>query len=196
MRHINKSTWQTHKLQMYLLCALALGFTVAATCTQAQQQQQQQAQQTQAPQGQPDPAQVALVKKLGLSRNMKGPPAWAIPAGVHYSAAAPANFPIEAYSSNVTSTSFLNSTKGAPSAGLSIVTKDSPAVVFQFYQAALRRGSWVAQIPTAEALAKMGKPGQVYMLRGQKEKQMVNITLLANTTAPGTNISINWYITP
>ncbi len=188
MRKVKKAAWRIHKLQVSLVCTLAIGSMLAAPCTQAQQQQPQQ--------GQPNAAQVELVKKLGLSRNMKGPPAWAIPAGVHFAASAPTNFPVEIYSSNVTSTSFLNSTKGAPSAGLSIATKDSPAVVFQFYQAALRRGGWFAQIPTAEALAKMGQPGQIYMIRGQKDKQMVNIMLLAKIGEAGTNITINWYITP
>jgi hypothetical protein len=193
MKNLNKSTWQTQKRKIALVCAFTFGFTLAATDTHAQQQQQPQ-QSTQ--QVQPDPAQLELVKKFGLSRNMKGPPAFAIPAGVHFAPAAPTNFPVEIYSSNVTSTNFLNSTKGAAAAGLSIITKDSPTVVFQFYQAALRRGGWVAQIPSPEALAKMGKPGQFYMLRGTKQKQMVNITLQAKGGEAGTYISINWYIVP
>lgn len=193
MKKVNQLYLQARKLEVCFLCALTLGCTLDSLCSQAQAQQQQQ---QQSPQAQPNAEAVALMKKLGLSRDTKTPPAWAIPASVHFAPAAPTNFPIEVYSSNVTSTSFLNSTKGAASAGLSISTKDSPAVVFQFYQAALRRGGWVAQIPTAEAMAKLGKPGQIYMIRGQKDKQMVNITMLANASAPGTNITINWYITP
>jgi hypothetical protein len=194
MKKVGYISWEAHKLKMSLLCTLAVGCTLAATCSQAQQQQQTQQQQPQ--QGQPNAQQVELVKRLGLSRDTKAPPAWAIPPGMHFAPAAPSNFPIENYTSNVTATSFLNSTKGAPSAGLSITTKDSPAVVFQFYQGALRRGGWVAQIPSPEALAKIGKPGQVYMLRGQRDKQMVNIMAVGRAGETGTNITINWYITP
>lgn len=191
MKKIGNISWTVRQLKVPLLCTtLAVGCTLSVTCSQAQQPQQPSQQQ------QPNADAVALIKRLGLSRETKTPPAWATPAGVHFSTAAPSNFPVEVYSSNVTATGFLNSTKGAPAAGLSIATKDSPAVVFQFYQAALRRGGWVAQIPTPEALAKMGKPGQIYMLRGQKEKQMVNINILAKAVEPGTNITINWYITP
>ncbi|HNA74706.1 MAG TPA: hypothetical protein PKW73_15265, partial [Candidatus Obscuribacter sp.] len=119
--------------------------------------------------------------------------AYALRQSEHFSTSAPTNFPIEIYRSNVTATGFLNSTKGSPSASLSIATKDSLEVVSQFYQTVLRNGGWKFQTPSAEAQAKMG---QIYMLRAQKDKQNANIMLLNKQGEPGTNISINWYLSP
>lgn len=189
MTYIRRGKGHTVTPKIVLLSSLmaVCGWATTLICfpVAAQQQSQQQ--------GQPDPRQVELVKKLGLSRNMTGPPAYALGQNGHFSSSAPTNFPIEVYRSNITGTSFMNSTKGAPSASLSIGTKDSLAVVAQFYQTALRNGGWKFQTPSAEAQAKMG---QMYMLRAQKDKQNANIMLLNKQGEPGTNISINWYLSP
>ena len=194
MRYMrNPRSSEKSKPRLFRLLIAGCVFVIACSSLPAPAQQQQQQQQQAQQQGQPDQRQVELLRKLGLSRNMSGPPAYALGQSGHFSASAPSNFPIAVYRSNVTGTSFFNSTKGAPSASLNIATKDSPAVVYQFYQTALRNTGWTVQAPSAEAQAKLG---QMYMLRGQKEKQMASVTIIGKQAEPGANIAINWYLNP
>ena len=143
---------------------------------------------------QPTADVVERLRAMGVSKDMKSLPSWAVPPGTHLSKSIPTNFPVEVYRSNVTYTSFVNSTNGAASAAASIMTRDQPGVVFQFYQSALPRGGWATQVPSAEAMAKIGNQGQFFMIRGTKDIQSVNLTITANKGQPGSVISINWFI--
>lgn len=135
-------------------------------------------------------------KRLGLTKDSPIPPNfYQMAPNTHYSATPPANFPVAVYKSNVTRTAFVNSTKGAPAANLTIVTKDPATNVNQFYLSALRGGSWTVQAPTPEALAKMGAPGSIYMLQGTRNKERVVVNIFAVPgSPPSTNISVNWSV--
>lgn len=160
------------------LCLIALGAMIANCSTAAF---------AQAP-----PEVLEKARRLGISRDMKVPPEWFSAAGIHYSNQVPVNFPISAYTSNVTRTSFMNAVKGPASGTQSISTKDSPATVYQFYLSALRSGNWAVQAPSAEALAKMGPPGSIYMLQGTRKGEYVTINILAVPGQPGSNFTVTW----
>ncbi len=142
----------------------------------------------------PSEATMERLKQMGITPDMKAPPVWAIPQGLHRTDTVPSNFPIAVYRSNVTSTTFYNTTKGAPSASLSITTKDPPDVVYRFYQQSLVSGGWRTQMPTAEALAKIAKAGTYFMIAGTRDVQGFNMTIRANPQVAGSAVSINWYI--
>jgi hypothetical protein len=143
---------------------------------------------------QPSPQVLERLRAMGLSPDMKAPPAWAIPEGVKRNDTVPSNFPIPIYRSNVYNTTFYNTTKGSPSASVSISTKDQPEIVYRFYQSQLISAGWRTQVPTPEALAKMGVKGQYYMINGTKEIQVFNLTIRSNPQVAGSVVSINWYI--
>ncbi|HEY9784466.1 MAG TPA: hypothetical protein V6D17_03620 [Candidatus Obscuribacterales bacterium] len=111
---------------------------------------------------------------------------------LHFSNEIPVNFPVPPYTSNIVKTAFFNSTKGKPAAALTIITKDSPDIVFQWYQGTLKKGDWRVQIPTDKAMSMLGKQGQLYMIDAQKDKHQLNIFLVKDTKAPGTTINISW----
>ncbi len=135
-------------------------------------------------------------KRLGLTKDSPIPAnIYQMAPNTHYSATPPANFPIAVYKSNVIRTAFVNSTKGAPAANLTVVTKDPATNVNQFYLSALRSGGWTVQAPTPQALAKMGAPGSVYMLQGTKNKERVAVNIFAvPSNPPSTNLSVNWSV--
>ena len=143
---------------------------------------------------QPSPEVMERLRQMGLSPDMKAPPAWAVPDGVKRNDTVPSNFPIPIYRSNVYNTTFYNTTKGSPSASVSISTKDQPEVVYRFYQSQLVSAGWRTQVPTPEALAKMGAKGQYYMINGSKEIQVFNLTIRSNPQVAGSVVSINWYV--
>lgn len=143
---------------------------------------------------QPSPEVMERLRQMGLSPDMKSPPAWAVPDGVKRNDTIPSNFPIPIYRSNVYNTTFYNTTKGSPSASVSISTKDQAEVVYRFYQSQLIGAGWRTQVPTAEAMAKMGAKGQYYMINGTRDIQVFNMTIRANPQVAGSVVSINWYI--
>jgi hypothetical protein len=142
----------------------------------------------------PSAETLAKLRAMGLTADMKAPPAWALPANTRRSDAIPSNFPIPVYRSNVYNTQFYNSTRGAASASASISTKDRPDVVYSFYQSQLVSAGWKTQVPTPEALAKMGLKGQFYLINGTRDIQAFNITIRPNPQVEGTVVSINWYV--
>lgn len=143
---------------------------------------------------QPSAETMEKARKMGLLNLQKGQaPAYLKVPNMHMAQSAPANFPVDVYRSNVVSTNFMNSTTGAPSASLSIVTKDSPATVNQFYLGALRRGNWVVQTATNEVLAKLGAPGTVFVLQGTRAKERVSVNVIGKNDNT-TNLSITWAV--
>ncbi len=143
---------------------------------------------------QPSAETMEIARKLGLLNLKKGeaPKGLQIP-NLHLATAAPANFPVDVYRSNVLSTNFMNTTAGAASASLNIVTKDTPTTVNSFYLSALRRGAWVTQAATSEMLAKMGPPGSAFILQGTRGKERVTVNILARPDGT-TSLAVTWAV--
>lgn len=137
---------------------------------------------------------IERAQKMGIPKDLKYPTDLIKTPGINLAKTTPSNFPIEIYKSNILSTSFTNSTKGAPSAGLSIKTKDSQDAVLQFYKNSLTRGGWKVQSPNQEALAKITKGKKYNVMRGQKDNQSLFLMIYDNQGEPGTSILINWFI--
>lgn len=112
--------------------------------------------------------------------------------GMHFAPSIPSNFPVSIYKSNVVRTNFSNTTKGTPVATATIITKDQMKAVFDWYQDALRRGSWAFQTPTDKAMQQIGQLGRLYILKGEKGQERLNIFLTPDQTSGGTNIGISW----
>lgn len=104
----------------------------------------------------------------------------------------PKNFPLPVYNSNVVRKGFSHSTKGKPSAGATLVTTDQPRQVFDFYEAACRRANWKVKVPSAKALAELGKTGEMYVLSAEQNKQSIYLTCRKHRESNGTFVSINW----
>lgn len=120
-------------------------------------------------------------------------PAWAHGPSLRYSKTTPANFPVPDYTSKVTKRAFSNSTKGQPTANLSITTQDEPQTVFNFYLNACRSSGWQTTVPNPEALSKMGPAGNLFFLNGKKDKQVISIFCIRDKAdMKGTNLSISW----
>lgn len=120
-------------------------------------------------------------------------PAWAHGPSIRYSKTTPANFPVPDYTSKVTKRVFSNSTKGQPTASLSITTQDEPQTVFNFYLNACRSSGWQTSVPNPEALSKMAPAGNLFFLNGKKDKQVVSIFCTRDKAdMKGTNLSISW----
>jgi hypothetical protein len=104
----------------------------------------------------------------------------------------PKNFPLPAYTSNVTSKSFTHSTKGRPSAGATLLTSDQPQTVFDFYKSACNRAGWKVKVPSAKALAELSTTGETYLLNAEQGKQVIFLTCRKNRDPAGTFVSITW----
>jgi len=104
----------------------------------------------------------------------------------------PSNFPVPTYTSNVVSSSFINSTKGSPNATAGLYTKDDPEVVFKWYQDKLRNAGWSMKVAADKMLQKAGKKGKLFMLDADKEKQGLKLMCFLDTVTHGTKVSITW----
>ena len=104
----------------------------------------------------------------------------------------PTNFPVPAYANNLVSKSFTHSTKGKPTAGATLVTKDQPRTVFDFYNSACRRANWKVKVPSAKALTELSTTGEMYMLAAANGKQSMYITCRKHKESGGTFVSISW----
>jgi hypothetical protein len=111
---------------------------------------------------------------------------------VNFNKSFPSNFPIPPYSSNVTSTGFFNTTKGPPTAGGTISTKDQPQAVFDWYKRYCDDNKWAVKTPSAQVLDKMGQTGRLYYLDARKERQEIRIFCLRDARTQGTNVRISW----
>jgi hypothetical protein len=144
---------------------------------------------------QPSEETMEKARKLGLLNMKKGEmPAYLKVPNLHLTQSVPSNFPVDAYRSNVVSSTFMNSTSGAPSASLSIITKDSPATVDGFYQSSLRSHNFALSIPKAEMLAKLGPPGSAFMMQGTRSKERVSVNIVGRKDG-NTYIAVTWTIT-
>ncbi len=142
------------------------------------------------------PETLEKARKLGVLNLKKGElPSYLKIPNVHITQSVPTNFPVDVYRSNVVTTNFMNTTQGAPTATLSIVTKDSPSTVNSFYQSALRSRSFALQIPKAELLAKMGPPGTAFMMQGTRSKEQISVSIVGRQDG-NTYVSVNWMILP
>ncbi|CAN5180006.1 hypothetical protein BH10CYA1_BH10CYA1_61030 [soil metagenome] len=115
--------------------------------------------------------------------------------GLHFSDTWPTNFPMPKYTSNVTQTRFVNSTKGRVSASAYLTTKDPAQTVFQFYLDACRRDGWKVRTPTVKALENTRAATNFYMLEGNKEKKMIRLFCTQDPKTHATNLSIMWFKT-
>jgi hypothetical protein len=111
---------------------------------------------------------------------------------MHISKGIPSNFPVPSYTSNVVKTNFESTTKGPPHANASIVTRDRPDQVFQWYQDNCRKANWIVKVPSDKFMAQIGKVGKLYMLTGQKDKEEVRIFCTPSHKPIGTLVSILW----
>lgn len=144
---------------------------------------------------QPSAETMEKARKLGLLNMKKGElPAYLKVPNLHVTQSVPSNFPVDAYRSNVVSSTFINSTSGAPSATLSIVTKDTPSIVNGFYESSLRSHSFALSIPKGEMLAKLGPAGSVFMMQGARSKERITVNIVGRSDG-NTYISVTWTIT-
>lgn len=104
----------------------------------------------------------------------------------------PVNFPVPVYESNLIQTTFSNSTQGQPVATASLITKDPPARVFDFYQNALSRAKWTVRVPSAKARSEMNISADYYFLMADQGKQTINVTCAANSKTGTTLVSVTW----
>lgn len=104
----------------------------------------------------------------------------------------PTNFPLPAYTSNLVTKSFSHSTKGKPSAGATLITKDQPKQVFDFYNSACRRANWKVKTPSAKALTELSTTGEMYILNADNGKQSIYLTCRKHKESGGTLVSISW----
>lgn len=112
--------------------------------------------------------------------------------GVKFKKNLPDNFPVPKYTSNVTLTNFVYSTKGLPAATATIITSDNVQKVFDWYQGACKGAGWQIKVPTDDALAQTAKRGKIYMITGTRPKEQFSIFCSALKKKPGTTISISW----
>lgn len=147
-------------------------------------------------QAQPSAETMEKARKLGLLNMKKGEmPAYLKVPNLHVTQSVPSNFPVDVYRSNVVSSTFMNSTSGAPSASLSIITKDSPSTVNGFYESSLRSRSFTLSIPKREMLAKLGPEGSAFMMQGARSKERITVNIVGRQDG-NTYISVTWTITP
>ncbi len=111
---------------------------------------------------------------------------------LHFSKGIPVNFPVPAYTSNVVRTNFVNSLKGPPRATASIMTRDRPDQVFQWYLDNCKKTNWILKVPTDQFLQQMRKKVNIYMMTGQKDKEEVQIFCTENKRPAGTTVNIMW----
>lgn len=104
----------------------------------------------------------------------------------------PTNFPLPVYNSNVTKTTFSNSTQGQPSAAASLITKDAPKQVFDFYQSALIRAKWTVRLPSQKARTDLNVGNDFYFLSAEQGKQSIYLTCAADPKSNSTFVSIRW----
>lgn len=104
----------------------------------------------------------------------------------------PVNFPLPKYTGNVVQTSWLNSTKGSPTASASLSSKDSPEMVYKFYLDACNQRGWKTKAPTAKAREALASPDKFFMLQGTKDNQIIQLFCSPNPKLHGTNLSIMW----
>lgn len=126
----------------------------------------------------------------GAARPKTGPKKVLIP-GMHLSKEIPVNFPVPTYPTNVTKKDFVNSTKGSPTAGMSLVTADEIATVFNWYFLYFTREKWAVKTPSAAAMEKLHPTTKLYFLEATREKNLVNLVCTPNPTG-GTLITVNW----
>jgi len=104
----------------------------------------------------------------------------------------PVNFPVPVYNSNLIQTTFSNSTLGQPRAAASLLTKDPPGRVFDFYQSALNRAKWTVRVPSQKARTEMNAGNDLYFLTADQGKQSIYLTCAANPKSNVTFVSITW----
>jgi hypothetical protein len=104
----------------------------------------------------------------------------------------PVNFPVPVYPSNVTQTSFSNSTQGQPRAAATLITKDAPGRVFDFYQSALNRAKWTVRLPSGKARAEMNLGSDFYFLTAEQGSQSIYLTCAGNQKTNATYVNITW----
>jgi len=104
----------------------------------------------------------------------------------------PSNFPVPAYQSNVVSRSFSNSTKGQPFASASLVTKDPPKRVFDFYQASFSRANWKLQVPSEKARTELKLDSNTYFFNGTQGRQAISFRCMKDARSGDTLVAISW----
>ncbi|MCA9816536.1 MAG: PepSY domain-containing protein [Candidatus Obscuribacterales bacterium] len=116
--------------------------------------------------------------------------------GSQHSTTIPKNFPVPVYTSNVSKTNFIHSTKGNPSASANIITSDDPAKVFKWYQAVCQRDKWKMQVPTDKLRATTKMDSNFYMLDATKQHHRIMIYCYKNPDPrqPGSIVNIAWSI--
>lgn len=114
-------------------------------------------------------------------------------APYHFSNTWPTNFPLPKYTSNVTDTRFVNSTKGTPQATATLTTKDPAETVYQFYLDACKRDGWNVRVPKDKTIANTPGTTKLLMLEGNKENKMIRIFCTQNPKTNATTLSIMWF---
>lgn len=128
--------------------------------------------------------------QAGRVRPKSGPVKVLIP-GMHLSKEIPINFPVPTYPTNVSKKDFVNSTKGSPTAGMSLVTADDIATVFNWYFSYFTREKWAVKTPSAAAMEKLHPKTKLYFLEATRERNQINLVCTPYPKG-GTLISVSW----
>jgi len=112
--------------------------------------------------------------------------------GLQVSVKAPSNFPLPVYASNIISTNFSNTTKGAPMADLTLLTKDDTKTVFEWYKTQCSNTGWQVRTAKQSAMSAKDKAGRLFILNAIKGEQQGTITVSSNGKHPETVINILW----
>ena len=113
--------------------------------------------------------------------------------GVNHTAAIPSNFPIATYPKNVVFTDFVNPTSGPPMAMATIVTKDPPKTVFEWYQMQCSTG-WKVSTPPSNMQTEREQKGLMYRMNALKDKQQITISCIKQQKSGNTRVSIVWVL--
>ena len=187
-RHFQTRSNKEHKAQMtklifsfFIACSASIGAVLA-------QEGQEQPDESSLPKITPE--QIRAVESINTPEKMA---AWLRSKhNLSLSSQWPSNFPVPVYPSGVINKTFTSSTKGQPTAGASLTTKDQPRQVFEYYQAAFERAGWKLQVPSAKARTELKLDGDTYFLNGTQGRQAISLRCLKDRPSGGTMLSISW----
>lgn len=103
----------------------------------------------------------------------------------------PTNFPLPVYSSNIISSNFTNTTKGLPLADLTLLTRDAPKTVYDWYKSQCAGSGWNVKTPKQSVMSEREKAGQLFIINASKGEQQSSLTISAIKSGE-TTVNIVW----
>lgn len=114
--------------------------------------------------------------------------------GIKQTIAIPSNFPLQTYPNNVTSTNFVSATVGTPVAAVSLITRDQPKMVYDWYYKQCADHGWSISTPPETAKTAKEKNGTMYRMSALKDGQQLVLAFMQMKKSPRTFVSINWIL--